>query len=70
MAPSRLLTTKEIAEETGLAMGTLTAYHARGQMPPPDKQFGRTPLWREATIRKWRAKIEKRLSDQQEKMNP
>jgi hypothetical protein len=38
----------------GVSKGTITAYKARGQMPPPDKEFGRTPMWSYNTIQAWR----------------
>lgn len=61
---TQLLTVKQVAEVTGLAVGTITAYRNRGQMPEPDAVYGRTPVWRESTIRKWRNKIEKRRASQ------
>jgi DNA-binding transcriptional MerR regulator len=51
------LTLAEVAEMCGLQPGTLSAYRARGYMPKPDQQFGRTPLWRPRTINKWRAQM-------------
>jgi len=48
------LTASQVAEVCGVSKGTITAYKARGQMPPPDKEFGRTPLWSFATIEAWR----------------
>lgn len=48
-----LLTLREIEERFGYARGTLTSLRARGGMPEPDQQYGRTPLWRENTINKW-----------------
>jgi len=50
----RLLTALEIAELLGLHPHTVTSYRARKQMPEPDVTYGRTPLWRESTVRKWR----------------
>lgn len=47
-------TVSEVADALGLSPSTLTAYRARGKMPQPDKQYGRTPLWRPETITKWR----------------
>lgn len=54
MTEERLLTALEIAETLGLHPHTVTSYKARKQMPPPDVTYGRTPLWRESTIRAWR----------------
>lgn len=50
----RLLTSLEVAELLNLHPDTITSYNAKSQMPPPDKKFGRTPLWHLSTIRKWR----------------
>ena len=50
----RLITSKEVAEMLGLHPDTITSYRARRQMPDPDQQYGRTPLWRVKTIRDWR----------------
>lgn len=55
MTKGRLMTVTEIAAELGLSPSTLTAYRARGRMPEPDEQYGRTPLWKQETIRRWRA---------------
>ena len=52
-----LLTPTQIAELCNLHINTITAYHARGQMPTPDQQYGRTPLWKRSTIDKWRAGV-------------
>lgn len=56
MSKSRLLTLSDVADHCGLALSTVSAYRARGYMPDPDQQYGRTPLWRETTIEKWRAR--------------
>jgi predicted site-specific integrase-resolvase len=51
------LTSKQIAELLGISPKTISAYKARGQMPLPDKEYGRTPLWSYDTIEKWRGEI-------------
>lgn len=51
------LTSKQVAELLGLSPKTIGAYKARGQMPLPDKEYGRTPLWLYDTIEKWRGEI-------------
>jgi len=51
------LTSKQIAELLGVSPKTISAYKARGQMPAPDREYGRTPLWRYSTIEKWRGEI-------------
>lgn len=48
------LTSKQVAELLGVSPKTISAYKAREQMPKPDKQYGRTPLWKYSTIEKWR----------------
>lgn len=48
------LTLTQIAERLNLARSTVTAYRTRKQMPEPDVIYGRTPLWRLATIEAWR----------------
>jgi predicted DNA-binding transcriptional regulator AlpA len=50
----KLLTASQVAELLGLSRNTITAYKAREQMPEPDVVYGRTPLWKEATIKAWR----------------
>jgi len=49
------LTSTQVAEMCGVSKGTISAYKARGQMPTPDKEFGRTPLWSYDTIKAWRS---------------
>ena len=51
------LTSKQIAELLGVSPKTISAYKARGQMPEPDKQYGRTPLWKYSTIQEWRNEL-------------
>jgi hypothetical protein len=46
-------TTSDVAEFLGVQVGTVSSYRGRGQMPPPDDTFGRTRLWRPATIIEW-----------------
>lgn len=48
------LTSKQIAELLGVSPKTISAYKARGQMPAPDREYGRTPLWKYSTIQEWR----------------
>lgn len=55
MKKQELLTLSEVAERLGLALGTVSAYRARGRMPEPTVQYGRTPLWSEDVIDRWRA---------------
>jgi predicted DNA-binding transcriptional regulator AlpA len=48
------LTSKQVAELLGVSPKTISAYKARGQMPAPDREYGRTPLWKYSTIQEWR----------------
>jgi predicted DNA-binding transcriptional regulator AlpA len=48
------LTSKQVAELLGVSPKTISAYKARGQMPAPDREYGRTPLWKHSTIQEWR----------------
>lgn len=51
------LTSKQVADLLGVSPKTISAYKAREQMPKPDKQYGRTPLWKYSTIEKWRENL-------------
>lgn len=44
----------EVAAYLGVKSRTVTAYLARGQMPPADGRVGRSPWWWDRTIREWR----------------
>lgn len=57
------LTSQQVAELLGVSPKTISAYKARGQMPKPDREYGRTPLWRLSTIQKWRGEIPTLNSD-------
>lgn len=50
-----LLTVQEVADLLGVECSTVRAYAARGQMPDPDRRYGRTPLWARETITDWMA---------------
>lgn len=54
-APSDLLDTEGVAAMLGIARDSVTRYRARGDLPEPDAVFGRSPVWRVATIREWQA---------------
>lgn len=49
-----LLTAKDIARILGVSPMTIYAYKNRGQMPPPDEQYGNTSLWRPESLADWR----------------
>jgi len=46
-------TTSDVAAYLGVRLGTVTSYRRRGHLPDPDRQFGRTPLWRPGRIIAW-----------------
>ena len=48
------LTVAGIALLYGIGEKTITSYKARGQMPQPDLQVGRTPVWKLSTLAAWR----------------
>jgi predicted DNA-binding transcriptional regulator AlpA len=48
------LTAEQIAQRLGFKRGsTVHRYRVRGDFPPPDDYFGRTPLWTEAAVDRW-----------------
>lgn len=49
------LTVRQVAEISGLSPATVYSYRTRGILPPPDDYIGSTPVWRPATIRRWKA---------------
>ncbi|MFE9854674.1 hypothetical protein [Streptomyces sp. NPDC005780] len=66
--PERLLDTGGVAEIAGITAATVRLYLKRtrrrvadelrlrpADFPLPDDQFGRSPAWRESTIRAWLA---------------
>jgi predicted DNA-binding transcriptional regulator AlpA len=50
----RLLTRQDVADLTGLTIQTIKTYRRNGTMPEHDYVIGRTPVWLESTIQKWR----------------
>lgn len=46
-------TTSDVAAFLGVAVGTVSTYRARGQMPAPDQTIGRTHVWQPARIIDW-----------------
>ena len=47
------VTLQEVAEMTGLRVGSLKVYGTRGTMPKPVRKFGTTPVWERDTIEEW-----------------
>jgi predicted DNA-binding transcriptional regulator AlpA len=47
------LTSKEIAEQTGLKIDTIYTYRQRKTLPDPDHMIGRVPVWKQETIDEW-----------------
>ncbi len=43
----------DVAAYLDVSTKTVASYKARGQMPEPDRLFGRTPAWRPAAIIEW-----------------
>jgi predicted DNA-binding transcriptional regulator AlpA len=56
-------TVDQVAAYLGVGPSTVTSYRARGQMPAPDRYFGRTPVWRAETIREWHSRRPSQQSD-------
>lgn len=59
MAGTKYMTTEGVANLLGVQRQTIASYLSRGQMPPPDEMIGRTPVWKPATISRWKLKREK-----------
>lgn len=65
MTQTKYLTLSDIAGRIGVGVESIRVYHQRankhrkdgdprpGDLPEPDAVFGRSPVWREATIRRW-----------------
>jgi hypothetical protein len=43
----------DVAAYLGVSASTVASYKSRGQMPEPERHFGRTPVWRPQTIIDW-----------------
>ncbi len=56
-----LYTISQIEDMLGYARDSLTSLRARGYFPNPDQHYGRTPLWKQATIDEWVANRRTRL---------
>lgn len=52
--PENFLTVTDVARLYGVGTRTITSYKARGKMPAPDLQVGRTPVWKLSTLAAWR----------------
>jgi predicted DNA-binding transcriptional regulator AlpA len=51
--PDDWWTTEDVATFLSITASTVRAYVARNQMPKPDRQIGRTQVWKPETIRTW-----------------
>lgn len=60
VGPADWWTTDEVAEYLTVSASTVRAYLSRNQMPPPDRRFGRLPVWQPETIKTWNAARPKR----------
>ena len=43
-------TLQDVADHYGIKYASARRYRVRGELPPEDKLFGRSPVWRPATI--------------------
>lgn len=48
-----LLDSAGVAEVLNIKTETVRWYHKRGVLPPADGRFGRSPVWKKATIVDW-----------------
>jgi len=55
------MTREEVAVFLGVTLNTVKFHRANGTLPEPDRMYGRTPLWKESTIRAWDSKRDKRM---------
>lgn len=65
----RLLSVEDVASALSVKVASLRVYSSRASksrmesegsstdLPSPDYRFGRSPVWRESTIRKWRGNL-------------
>lgn len=49
----RLLTAEEAAARKDVTVGSWHRQVARGAYPPPDGHVGRTPVWKDSTVRRF-----------------
>jgi len=72
MTTPKYLDLRDLAEFAGVTYATMRGYHGhaqqrradpvengpplRGDLPAPDAYFGRTPVWRVSTARRWLSK--------------
>ena len=61
MNTDTLLDVAAVASRLEVKPSTVRSYHKRGQMPPADNYFGRSPVWKEATIENWSSQRRKNL---------
>lgn len=48
-----MMTRQDVAAFLGVTMHTIKFHRRKGTMPEPDVIYGKTPLWKESTIRAW-----------------
>jgi len=51
--PTDWWTANDCAVFLGITRSTWTAYVSRGQAPPGERMFGRSPVWRPQTVKEW-----------------
>ena len=59
-ATASVVSIGEIAELTGLAIGTVYAYRKKGKLPTPDFELSVGPVWKRETIEQWNAERNRR----------
>lgn len=47
-----LLTLQDLADRWGTDYNTIKVWKHRGKLPKPDQVLGRTPVWKESTIKR------------------
>lgn len=47
-------TIADLAAHYDLKVQTIRVYRTAGKLPPEDGKFGQTPVWKPATIQKWK----------------
>lgn len=55
---------RDCAQYLDLSYSSWSAYVSRGEAPPPDRMFGRSPAWRPETVKAWAASRRQPPADQ------
>jgi uncharacterized protein YjcR len=54
MSPIQVMGIAEIADTLGMRPATVAQWYRRGKLPKPDAVLKMGPVWKEATIERWR----------------